>query len=142
MQTFVPYPEIINSVRCLDWQRLGKQRVECKQILNALSPNYTKKGWINHPAVKMWRGHENELRAYANACITEWISRGYKNTMQLYEVKAPLSMPSWWGGKIHTTHRSNLLRKNEVWYSQFGWQEPKSLEYFWPISMEVINEVH
>lgn len=33
MQTFLPYPEFIKSAQCLDNKRLGKQRVEAKQIL-------------------------------------------------------------------------------------------------------------
>lgn len=36
MQTFLPYPSIIKSLRCLDNKRLGKQRVETLQILRAL----------------------------------------------------------------------------------------------------------
>ena len=36
MQTFLPYADYTRTAKCLDRQRLGKQRVECKQILNAL----------------------------------------------------------------------------------------------------------
>lgn len=37
MQTFLPYPDFAQSAACLDNKRLGKQRVECLQILRALS---------------------------------------------------------------------------------------------------------
>ncbi|MFN7881952.1 MAG: pyrimidine dimer DNA glycosylase/endonuclease V, partial [bacterium] len=33
MQTFLPSPSFAESARILDNKRLGKQRVECKQIL-------------------------------------------------------------------------------------------------------------
>ena len=62
MQTFLPYSDFERSAKTLDYKRLGKQRVEAYQILQALSdPNY---GWQNHPAVKMWRGYEEALVAY------------------------------------------------------------------------------
>lgn len=37
MQTFLPYPDFNESARVLDDKRLGKQRVECLQILNVLA---------------------------------------------------------------------------------------------------------
>jgi len=67
MQTFLPYSSFIESVRCLDRQRLGKQRVEALQILNAL--NGKSKGWTNHPATKMWCGYEEALCLYKDLCI-------------------------------------------------------------------------
>ena len=73
MQTFLPYANFEKSARSLDYRRLGKQRVECKQIINALSPDYDKRGWVNHPATQMWKGHVDVLKVYANTMITEWI---------------------------------------------------------------------
>ena len=62
MQTFLPYSDFNRSALALDRQRLGKQRVECKQIVLALgNPTY---GWQNHPAVRMWRGHARVLCEY------------------------------------------------------------------------------
>ena len=79
MQTFLPYSSFIESVRCLDRQRLGKQRVEALQILNAL--NGKSKGWTDHPATIVWRGYEEALCLYKDLCIQEWMQRGYKITM-------------------------------------------------------------
>ena len=56
MQTFLPYDDFVLSLDCLDYRRLGKQRVEAMQLLNAMKRE--KGGWINHPATKMWRGYE------------------------------------------------------------------------------------
>ena len=40
MQTFLPDENYEESARILDWRRLGKQRVEGMQIINAIEkPN-------------------------------------------------------------------------------------------------------
>lgn len=133
MQTFLPYSNIIDTVKCLDYRRLGKQRVEAKTIISILEGNNKSMGWVNHPAVKMWRGHTAYLKLYYNACITEWISRGYKNTMCFFEAVNPVP-PKWLGNEeFHRSHRSNLLRKNNIYYGQFGWTEPNNLPYIWPV---------
>ena len=36
MQTFLPYDSFEESASVLDWKRLGKQRVEAMQIVNAI----------------------------------------------------------------------------------------------------------
>lgn len=134
MQTFLPYPNFIESARALDWRRLGKQRVEALQIVRALtSPSY---GWKRHPATLMWAGHLAALKYYHDVMVREWVARGYRNTMALFEPR-PLScvMPSWVGDSaFHASHRSNLLRKDPEFYSKFGWSEPHDLPYVWPVS--------
>ena len=62
MQTFLPDPDFERTARILDDRRLGKQRVEVLQILNAM--HRTSGGWVNHPATRMWRGFEPALVAY------------------------------------------------------------------------------
>jgi hypothetical protein len=69
MQTFLPYPDLKKSFEVLDYRRLGKQRVEAMQILNILLSDKKSGGWVNHPAVKMWRGYEDALCVYMNMCI-------------------------------------------------------------------------
>ena len=85
MQTFLPFSDFTASAKALDRQRLGKQRVECLQLLKAMLPPPIKKrkkrtGWINHPALLMWVGYEASLVNYALEVIAEWKSRGYKDT--------------------------------------------------------------
>ena len=133
MQTFLPYPDVCESLKCLDYRRLGKQRVEAFQIINILTGKTDKKGWINHPAVKMWRGYENALMFYCDVAIDVWVSRGYNNSMKRYGMTAAY-FPKWMGDPaFHASHRSNLLRKNPVHYGQFGWTEPPDLPYIWPV---------
>lgn len=150
MQTFLPSPHFHVSASVLDDRRLGKQRVECLQILNALErlrqpTRPSKTGWLRHPAVLMWVGHEACLRRYLRACILEWISRGFKNTMKIPPLESldPSDVPAWLSDdRLHASHRSNLLRKNPVHYGKFGWTEPNDLPYYWPIQTRTPENSH
>jgi hypothetical protein len=139
MQTFLPYPDFQESVRVLDYRRLGKQRVETFQVLNILLDRTPTKGWRNHPVTVMWTGYESALQLYQNYTIQEWISRGYKNTMLLEEIDIDsVVMPPWFGlEEFHRSHRSNLLRKDYEYYSQYFDEDP-NLPYHWP-AKEVAN---
>jgi hypothetical protein len=150
MQTFLPRASFRLSARCIDNKRLGKQRVECKQILLALGTRigqndpYTSR-WRNHPAVKMWAGYETALTVYAIVVCREWIARGFNDSllpefMQAYtELRATIAAnryPLWFGRRsFHASHRSNLLRKDYTHYSKFGWTEPIDLPYVWPTQL-------
>tara|TARA_R100000664_G_scaffold1217_8_gene3251 strand:+ start:3691 stop:4104 length:414 start_codon:yes stop_codon:yes gene_type:complete len=130
MQTFLPLESFSESAKVLDYKRLGKQRVEAKQILNALRE---KTGWKNHPATRMWEGYEPGLIFYMNTMIQEWIDRGYNNTMPIsWDIDEKIQYPNWFGGEIHTTHRSALLYKDYEFYSRYAWKESPELNYFWP----------
>lgn len=144
MQTFLPYPSFIVSARVLDNKRLGKQRVECKQILKALRGEYDRPdqvgAWVNHPATKMWRGFEDALCVYGVSCCAVWRKRGYDDSLMQYFIAGctgGMSLPPWLGNEeFHASHRSNLLRKDPEWYGQFGWAESKNLPYVWPTTGE------
>lgn len=134
MQTFLPYPDLLQSVRVLDYRRLGKQRVETFQVLNILLDRTDTKGWRNHPVTRMWSGYEEALKLYQNFTIEEWVKRGYNNSMQFEELNYKrITLPPWFGNKeFHRSHRSNLLRKDYEYYSQY-FDEPSDLEYYWPV---------
>lgn len=137
MQTFLPSSNFAYSARILDNKRLGKQRVEAKQILLALVNGTS--GWRNHPATKMWSGYEAALCNYAIAICDEWISRGFKDSLRNWFVEqrmtfGPPILPFWLcDSAFHESHRSNLLRKDPVYYGQFGWKVPNDLPYVWPV---------
>ncbi len=134
MQTFLPYADFVETAKCLDYKRLGKQRVEAYQILEAILYG---KGWIHHPATLMWVGYDEALVKYGIAICQEWRNRGYKDTMlEKFEAlrKSLVIYPPWLGKEIfHASHRSNLLHKNPEYYSQFNWKEKDNLEYYWPV---------
>lgn len=136
MQTFLPEPNIWDSARVLDMKRLGKQRVETKQILRALQG--LTKGWTNHPATRMWRGHEGLLCTYGIAICTEWRIRGYNDTLLEYFQRESrgyeTTLPSWWNDpRVHDSHKANLIRKDYHHYVRF-WPDILPQEgYYWPV---------
>lgn len=166
MQTFLTYPLYRDSAKCLDNRRLGKQRVECLQILNTLAKGefhrdvlyhygtkLKKTPWYNHPAVQMWKGFEGQLAIYGLYICNEWIKRGFKDTCfdKLHKFIPEYAfsenhhidysghsarlypMPKWFSdSRLFASHRANLLRKDPIWYGQFGWTESPDMEYFWP----------
>jgi hypothetical protein len=134
MQTFLPYASFQKSAACLDRRRLGKQRVEAMQILNVLAGKSS--GWRNHPAVLMWSGYEKALRQYLRAVIVEWTRRGFKNSMRVPRKAAllPHEIPPWIGQKrFHSSHRSNLLRKDPQHYGRMRWKVEANLPRLWPV---------
>lgn len=136
MQTFMPYPDFEVSAYVLDDRRLGKQRVEALQIMRALSG---RGGWRHHPAVRMWRGYRDALRAYGLAVCREWKRRGYRDTVaaKLRRFTARPgrpTLPPWMGYRpFHRRHRANLLRKDPTWYGQWGWLDRPGSGYIWPV---------
>jgi len=143
MQTFVPEASFIDSVRVLDRQRLGKQRVETFQIMKALAG--LSKGWVNHPATRMWRGYEAALLVYQYDTVEEWKRRGYKDTcfaktQAVYDMffdNINVVMPHWWGdNRVHDSHKSALVFKAPDWYSVIYPDVVGEYNYYWPVPKE------
>jgi hypothetical protein len=149
MQTFAPEGRyLIGGFQALDYRRLGKQRVEAWQILNVLrgvdndgNPK-EHKGWVNHPATKMWEGHIAALALYGVECCREWKRRGYKDTM-LPRFESVLRMFTEYGDDptppsflddICISHRSNLIRKLPEHYQPLWPDVADDLPYVWPIA--------
>ena len=133
MQTFLPYSDFKQTAKCLDYRRLGKQRVEANQILNIILGKNKSNAWVNHPAIKMWKNYSLSLIEYRNTIIQEWINRGYNNNMLILPINEKIIYPYWLGNqKFHSSHKSNLLRKDYNYYSQFNWNESNDLPYIWP----------
>lgn len=152
MQTFLPYSNFNKCAKTLDNKRLGKQRVEAWQILRTIKAGDSAKGWRNHPAVNMWRGHEIALCAYGIAMCNEWIVRGFNDNLKGKFVEAMLDYepqvdfklpvgiediqalynPIWIGDdRIHLSHQSNLIRKDPDYYKPLFPNAPEGLAYFW-----------
>lgn len=138
MQTFLPEPSFYTSAQVLDNKRLGKQRVEGYQILRTLTGKST--GGVNHPAVKMWRGHESTLYTYIEVICLEWRARGYKDTIldklqnEFPEYLQSHGLPNWYNAEFIESHRSNLIRKDPVYYRRYWPDTPDNLPYIWPVS--------
>ena len=141
MQTFlIPLGE-------LDNKRLGKQRVEAKQIHMALTGE--SRAWRNHPATIMWEGHESALATYGRKVCETWIDRGYDDSLTEWfadrERATENHAPPWWmtDSKVRhallLSHTSNLLRKDFDYYRALGanFAAPgetltTQLPYLWP----------
>lgn len=149
MQTFLPYPDFEQSARALDQRRLGKQRVECIQVVRGLTRSGY--GWRHHPAVLMWKGYEEALGRYALTCCEVWTELGFADTCaatigsDLAEhgvtVVRPQShlaeagaLPPWLGDPdFHRSHQSALLRKAPDHYRLLFPGVPDDLDYVWPV---------
>lgn len=145
MQTFLPYPDFRASAACLDNRRLGKQRVETLQILNALTGR--SKGWTQHPATLMWAGYERVLCDYGFAICQEWTNERFFFDTCAYQIgliyqTLPLPKqvgnPPWLGDPaFHLSHQSNLIRKDPAHYAPLFPGVPDNLRYVWPTQQGV-----
>lgn len=159
MQTFLPYPDFLQSAQVLDKKRCWKQVVETKQIIDCLigiqsdsfkelsEQNKRKQfPWKNHPAVKMWEGHTEQLKYYFNCfldvCVTTHkINTKYKSLNPsidfLLDVISDIDItPIWWLGNenFHRAMRARLIEKNREFYLPLfpddeGFNNGK---YLWP----------
>lgn len=112
MQTFLPYPDVRRSLKCLNKQRLLKQAVEAKQLINILHNKKTG-GWVNHPATRMYRNNVGFLINYYNTCLDLCKEAGINLTkLQKIEPLENQEPPFWFGDEtFHLSHRANLWRK-------------------------------
>jgi hypothetical protein len=131
LNTFVCEPYFGLAAHRLDRARLGKQRIEVWQILQALAG--LSPGWARHPAVLAWAGHEHSLAQFGLACHDEWISRGYRDTTRRRLVSYVRSFPDtgdpWWvGDPTYLAHiRAVLITKDLEWYGPL-WPDVVPLE--------------
>jgi hypothetical protein len=147
LQTFVPYANAAQSAAMLDNKRLNKQLLEGRQIYKILSSGKQKGGWVNHPAVKMWRGYDVALFNYLCQIVKECIFRGIKTENNWNAIKIMHRenwfrgdnevMPFWWGDeRVHQSHRNNLYAKDPLHYAIFSNDERVNCcdrcNYFWP----------
>ena len=148
MQTFLPYADFERTARVLDLKRLGKQRVECIQVLRGLTRSDY--GWRHHPAVKMWKGFEEALGRYSFTCCEVWVERGFADTcaatigvdlrdagVTAVRTQAELArddaLPPWLGDPdFHRSHQSALVRKDPEFYGPIFPDVPDDIEYVWP----------
>jgi hypothetical protein len=154
MQTFVPYADLNKSAAVLDSKRLNKQLLEGRQIYQILVQRRTKGGWVNHPAVLMWKNYDNALYAYLQAIKTECNRRNisteknWEAINQMYHWNwdrgNDVVMPPWWNDeRVHESHRNNLYAKDPDFYVQFANANRVTCcdrcNYFWPTHTSFYN---
>lgn len=159
--TFI-FTSLESTCNLLDRKRLNKQKIEAKEILEA--GLRTEGGWVNHPAVHMWRGYSNGLKYYFNCIVEACIRRGFNNTLELYEftqqqidgieyqsvndylengipeASNKIIMPWWftWMPLLYS-HRCSLLRKDPEYYGKIFSSDCMSdyvdKGYIWPMKL-------
>ena len=140
MNTFLPYHDPVATARALDLARLGKQLVECQQLLNVLRGR--RAGYAGHPAARMWRGHEDWLADYASGLSAEWLARRGRDhgswlaIVAAGDVVEPASPPPWWWGDaaMAEEHRRNLVRKDPARYGALWPGLAPLAGYRWPVA--------
>ena len=94
------------------------------------------KGWVNHPAALMWKGHTCFLAKYMNTMIDEWVARGYQNNMQKLPHCGKPCPPWWWGwAPIHLSHQASLNRKKPDYY-KYEVGIYANYGYVWPTKVQ------
>ena len=149
MQTFITdTPANHYGLNHLDRRRLVKQLLETRQIMAALAG--TTKGWVNHPATKMWYGKEDilfdyglqnarelEKRLYLFANNLSWLTEFYNS---IVEQRATDGL---WDDReldrVIYTHRGRLYEKDPLYYAQWvDYSDYKKhvccerCNYYWP----------
>jgi hypothetical protein len=152
MQTFLVSPSFKFTASLLDNKRLGKQRVEAWQILNAnrkflahqdqFGPlSVPKVAWRNHPAVLMWRNYDGLLAMYGVYICKEWINRGFRDSLldKFMEITlaSPLVIPYWWAEerfqkKVIQSHQQSLIFKYAEHYQPLFPNVKGRYGYYWP----------
>jgi hypothetical protein len=96
----------------------------------------------------MWTGYEPALLYYGFVICQEWWCRGYEDNMEhrfihelinKYNINVfknkdceKIKYPKWiFKRKLINSHRSNLLRKDNKYYSEFKWKVKDNLPYYW-----------
>lgn len=149
MQTFLPYADFTESAKVLDSKRLNKQILEGYQILKVLNNPDPRAAWRNHPAAKMWRGHETILHQYVMAMADEADARGIKTDKNRENIKVlrnvtqkfwGIARPEWLDNinkinRLTESHRANLYRKDPEFYFEFMHDKANpccdKCQYYW-----------
>ena len=155
VQTFLPFADFEASARSLDQKRLGKQRVECIQVLRGLVVEGY--GWRHHPAVRMWKGFEEALGRYSFTCCEVWVESGFGDTCAATigaelraigigtvrsqdELARAGRLPPWLGDEpFHHSHRAALVRKDPDFYGPKFPDVIEDVPYVWPTSPSSSN---
>ena len=123
VNTFLVHQDFKIAVKILDNRRLGKQRVEARQLIDTIdklkSGQADKKiSWSNHPITLSWINHVDSLKLYFNCVVQEWINRGFNNNYELFELSDNIIHPYWiYNKKIHYSMMSQLVQKDSEYYS-------------------------
>jgi hypothetical protein len=148
MQTLFPYSSVPQSAACLRDADLQSQIAHSIIIIDTLHEIEGSEGWLQHPAIAMWRGYEAQLCDYGLSMCEVGKTRGWNvggseerlewhlgniTTVDDFEMRKPPWMTdpnkmSW----LIRSHRSFLMGKDRRHYAKFRWNVPTGLPMYWP----------
>jgi hypothetical protein len=145
--TWMTHKSFSRTAEDLDNPRLKlqmKQTCTMFDILTGLKPDHSK---AQHPAVRMWSSYEYALGIYGMMLGMEWsfrrgiaeadefwyLSRGIKETKR-FDKEFIYEPPPWMRDTaVLQSHRSNLIRRDEITYGDKWKNVPRDMPYIWPV---------
>lgn len=116
MNVFIPYPDIIDTITCLDKRRANKQVLECETILKAIMKET--RGYQNHPCTLMYTPYSNWLHWY-KVILKEYLLKGHTPFLDSLVLIEPVR-PDFIGYEpLHKAHRARLFQKDQLHYRLF-----------------------
>jgi hypothetical protein len=89
-------------------------------------------GLRKHPVLALWYGYTDALAEYINAHVYEWIARGYKNNMLVYDLPEKIDYPEWVSNpEFHRSMRARLREKEKQWFQEYEAGERKQKPELW-----------
>lgn len=139
VQVFLPYESASLSIEKLDLIRLGKQREEILEILEAITN--PRAIYQLHPTVTAWRPFAGTLCSIGMmSCVEYKRRRGVDTALKdFFEymddpgVGTAWVTPPWFGDlDFHQAHRSRLIRKKPDNYGPLWPGTPVNMPYLYP----------
>lgn len=115
MQVFIPYADPFRTAAILDYRRLNKQVIECRQILKAIRGE--SKAWANHPVVKMYKDNTEWLEHYMH-CMESYHAGALEEAKRHSEL-ADACRPEWMTQELCDHHKKRLWKKDCLHYIRF-----------------------
>jgi Pyrimidine dimer DNA glycosylase len=140
MLTFLPMIGFFKSLRELDDARLGKQRQDALNILEALLAPEKSRSDPSTPNIQMWAGFEYTLAVYGMSACSVWQNERGNRDKLAFEIHAvidpypkDLLEPPWLGDlNFHRSHRSYLIHKYPDFYAARWPNTPERMPLLWP----------
>lgn len=126
MQVFIPYSSPIKVAKCLDFRRLNKQILECRQIIRAI--NGETSAWASHPIVKMYKNEVGWLNLYL-LCLEAYRDGKQETAINLSKL-ADKYKPSWMTEALCNSHKRRLVAKDREFYKKFYHYGISGINYY------------
>lgn len=95
-------------------------------------------GLRKHPVLTLWYTYTDALADYINCHIDEWLARGYKNNMAIYDLPDVVEYPPWCDNpEFHRTMCARLREKEKTWFEEYQGGTRKQKPELWYTTMDL-----